>query len=127
MIPIDMFQIPALILGQYVKPLSYNKLSSQPDVLATALDLIGLDLQYPIMGHSIFSDKKKNIVLMQFNDYYALRVDDKVSILRPNKKAVTFIYKNKHLIKTKQDKELENDLLAFIVTLNYMYNEKLYK
>ena len=127
MIPVDMFQIPALILGEDIKPLSYDKLTTQPDVLATALDLIGLDLKYPIMGHSIFSDKKQNMAVIQFNDYYALRVDDTVAILRPNKKAITFIYKNKHLIKTKHDKELEKDLLAFIVALDYMYNEKLYR
>lgn len=55
-----MFQIPALILGEDVEPLKYNKLSTQPDVLATALDLIGIDFSYPIMGHSIFSDDKKS-------------------------------------------------------------------
>ena len=127
MVPVDMFQIPAVILGEDVKPLSYNKLATQPDVLATALDLIGLDLKYPIMGHSIFSDKKQNIVLMQFNTYYALRVDDKVAILRPNKKAITFEYKDKHLKETEHDKELEKDVLAFIITLDYLYNKRVYQ
>ena len=127
MVPVDMFQIPALILGEDVKPLSYDKLTTQPDVLATALDLIGLDLKYPIMGHSIFSDKKQNITLMQFNTYYALRVDDKVAILRPNKKAITFEYKDKHLKKIEHDEELEKDVLAFVVSLNYLYNKKLYR
>ena len=127
MLPVDMFQIPAVILGKDVKPLSYDKLATQPDVLATALDLIGLDLKYPIMGHSIFSDKKQNIALMQFNTYYALRVDDKVAILRPNKKAITFEYKDKHLKEIEHDEELEKDVLAFVVSLNYLYNERLYR
>ena len=82
MVPIDMFQIPAIILGKDIKPYIYEKLSTQPDVLATALDLMGLDLKYPIMGHSIFSNKKQNIALMEFNTYYALRVDNKIAILR---------------------------------------------
>ena len=85
MVPVDMFHIPALILGSDIKPMKYDKISTQPDVLATALDLIGLDLTYPIMGHSIFSDKKQNISLMQFHTSYALRVDDKVAVIRPNK------------------------------------------
>jgi len=127
MVPVNMFHIPGLILGGGVKPKSYDKIATQPDVLATALDLIGLDLKYPIMGHSIFSDKKQNLSLMQFNDYYALRVDNKVAILRPNKKPVTFIYKDKHLFPTKHDSELEKDVLAFIVTLNYLYNKQLYR
>jgi len=127
MVPVDMFQIPALILGKDIKPLAYDALATQPDVLATALDLIGLDLEYPIMGHSIFSDKKQNIAFMQFNTYYALRADDKVAILRPHKKPITFLYKNKHLKQIAHDKELEKDVLAFIVTLDHLYNEKLYK
>jgi len=127
MVPIDMFQIPALILGKDIKPMSYDKITTQPDVLATALDLIGLDLEYPIMGHSIFSNKKENIALMQFHESYALRVDNKIAILRPNKKAITFLYKNKHLVKTEHDKILEKDVLAFILTLDHLYRKKLYK
>jgi phosphoglycerol transferase MdoB-like AlkP superfamily enzyme len=127
MVPIDMFHIPAIILGGDIKPMVYKKITTQPDVLATVLDLIGLDLNYPIMGHSIFSDKKQNIALMQFHTSYALRVDDKVAIIRPNKKPITFIYKNSHLQKIKSDKELEKDLLAFIISLDYLYNKKLYR
>ncbi len=127
LVPVDMFHIPGLILGEDIKPMSYEKITTQPDVLATALDLIGLDLTYPIMGHSIFSDKKQNISLMQFHTSYALRVDDKIAIIRPNKKAITFLYKDSHLVPTESDPELEKDVLAFVVALDYMYNEKLYK
>jgi phosphoglycerol transferase MdoB-like AlkP superfamily enzyme len=127
MVPVDMFQVPALILGENIEPFIYEKLSTQPDVLATALDLMGLDLEYPIMGHSIFSDKKQNITLMQFNTYYALRVDNKIAILRPNKKPITFLYENKSLKEIKHDKELEKDVLAFVIALDYLYNKKLYK
>ena len=127
MVPVDMFQIPAVIVGGDIKPLKYDKLSTQPDVLATVLDLVGVDFKYPIMGHSIFSDKKQEVSLMQFNSYYALRVKDKIAVLRPNKKAITFIYKNKHLVKTDDDKELEKDVQAFVIVLNYMYQNRLYK
>ncbi len=127
MVPVDMFHIPAIILGKDIKPYVYEKFATQPDVLAIALDLIGLDLKYPIMGHSIFSDKKQNISLMQFHTSYALRVDNKIAILRPNKKPLTFLYKNQHLVKTISDIELEKDVLAFIITLDNLYNNKLYK
>lgn len=127
MIPVDMFHVPAVILGENIKPYTYNKMATQPDVLATALDLIGLDLNYPILGHSIFSDDKQNISFIQFHNSYGLRVDDKIAIIRPRKKASTFLYKNQHLVKTASDKKLEKDALAFIVTLDYLYNNKLYK
>jgi phosphoglycerol transferase MdoB-like AlkP superfamily enzyme len=135
LVPVDMFHIPALILGGDIKPSVYSKIASQPDVLATALDLIGLDLEYPIMGHSIFSDKKQNISLMQFHTSYALRVDDKVAVVAPNEKPVTFTYrdpinfldKDNHLTPTEEDKELQKDALAFIITLNHLYEKKLYR
>jgi len=127
MVPIDMFHIPALILGADVNPSVYTKIATQPDLLATALDLIGIDLKFPIMGNSIFSDKKQEISLMQFHDSYALRIKNKVAIIRPNKKAMTYLYENKHLKEIAHDKELEKDALAFVITLDYLYNQKLYK
>ena len=126
-VPVNMFQIPGLILGKDIKPMKYKNISTQADLLATAIDLIGLDLEYPIMGNSIFSDKKQNISLMQFYDAYALRVDNKISIVRPHKEASTYLYKNKRLIKTAKDEELEKDALAFVISLDYVYNNKLYK
>lgn len=127
MVPVDMFQIPGLILGGGIEPMSYEKIATQPDVLATAIDLIGVDLKHPIMGNSIFSDKKEDVALMQFHDSYALRAKDKVAIIRPNKKAMTFSYKNRHLEQIASDEELEKDLLAFIVALDHVYDKKLYK
>jgi len=127
MVPVNMFHIPALILGGGIEPMTFSRLSTQPDVLATALDLIGLDLNYPIMGHSIFSDKKQDLSLMQFNDRYALRVKDKVAVIRPEKEPMTFIYKNSHLKTTTHDVELEKNTLAFVLSLSHLYNEKLYR
>lgn len=63
---------------------------------------------------------------MQFNDYYALRKGDKISIIIPNKGTSTYLYKDKKLIPTQSDEELEKDLLAFVIVLNYFYNNKLY-
>jgi phosphoglycerol transferase MdoB-like AlkP superfamily enzyme len=125
-VPVNMFHIPGLILADGIKPRVYDKVSSQPDVLATALDLIGIDFTYPIMGHSIFSDKKRDVVLMQFNDFYALRVKDRVAVIRPKKKAQTFLYKDEHLKQIDHDKDLEDDALAFILVLNHIYQNKLY-
>jgi len=127
MVPVDMFHIPGLILGGGIEPASYDKVSTQPDILATALDLMGIDLNFPIMGHSIFSDKKQELSLMQFHDSYALRVKDKIAVLRPNKAAVTFKYVDKHLVEVEDDEELQKDVLAFVIALDYMYNKKLYK
>ena len=63
---------------------------------------------------------------MQFYTSYALRVKNKVAVIRPDKEPLAFIYKNKQLKVTKPDRELEKDALAFIVTLDYLYDNKLY-
>jgi phosphoglycerol transferase MdoB-like AlkP superfamily enzyme len=127
MVPVDMFHIPGLILGEGVKPLVYDKIATQPDILATALDLVGLDLNYPIMGHSIFSDEKRNISLMQFHNSYALREGNSVAVIRPGKKALTFEYKSKHLHPSQHNIELEKDALGFVIVLNNLYENKLYR
>ena len=126
-VPVNMFHIPALILGKDIKPYIYDKLATQPDLLATILDLAGIEGRYPIMGHSIYSDKKQNLTFLQFNDRYALRVDNTIAVVVPNKTPQTFIYKNNRLIKTKDNTELQKDLLAFIHTLNYVYQKRLYR
>jgi hypothetical protein len=126
-VPVDMFHIPAIILGKDIQPFVYDKITTQPDALSTVLDLMGIDGVRPIMGHSIFSDKKQNLSFMQFNDRYALRVDNTIAVLRPNLKPLTFEYKDKHLIAIKSNKELEKDVLAFVLVLNHIYQERLYK
>ncbi|PLX70795.1 MAG: sulfatase [Denitrovibrio sp.] len=126
MVPVSQFPIPALILGQDIEPMVYDGITSQPDVLATVLDLIGLDLEYPIMGHSIFSDKKQNLALLQFHTSYALLKDNKVVILRPGKKGVTFLYENERLLPTEHDSEMEKDTLALLITIDHLYNKQLY-
>jgi len=134
-VPVNMFHIPGLILGGGVEPKSYDKIATHPDIIATALDLVGVDFTYPILGHSIFSNKKQNLSLMQFNNNYALMIDDKVAVLRPGKKPNTYKYSrdknlkliDKHLIPLEHDEELEKDILAFIIVMNYLYDKELYK
>ena len=126
-VPVNMFHIPALILGEGVEVREYNGLSSQPDVLATALDYLGKDYEYPILGKSIFSDTKADVSLMQFNENYALKVGERVAVVRPRQKPQTFKYENEHLVEVAHDVELEKDVLAFVIGLNVLYDKQLYR
>lgn len=127
LVPVNMFHIPALIVADGLKPQKFDRLSTQPDVLATALDLIGVNLTYPVLGHSIYSDAKQEMVLMMFNDTFALRIHDKVAIIQPNKEPLTFVYEHEHLKAVAHDKELEKDALAFVKVMDNMYNKKLFR
>jgi phosphoglycerol transferase MdoB-like AlkP superfamily enzyme len=126
-VPVNMFHIPALIIGEGVEPKLYEKLASQPDILATALDYLGRDFEYPILGKSIFSDTKADVNLMQFNESYALRVGNKVAVVRPRKSPQTFRYEKQHLVEITHDDKLEKDALAFVIGLNYLYDKQLYR
>jgi hypothetical protein len=64
---------------------------------------------------------------MQFNENYALRVADKVAVVRPRVKAETFTYVNEHLVSAPHDVELEKDALAFVIGLNHLYDKQLYR
>ena len=126
-VPVNMFHIPALIVAEGIETRVYDKLVSQPDVLATALDLMGKDLSYPVLGKSIFSDVKKDVNLMQFNENYALRVGNKVAVIRPMRPAETFLYVDTHLVPTEHDAELEKNALAFVIGLNHLYDKRLFR
>lgn len=126
-VPIDMFQIPAVIVSSDIPHQIFTNLTSQSDVLATALDLLGIDLSYPILGNSIFKDNKKNINLMIFDEIYAYRKEDKVAILVPNMPIKTYLYKDKKLIEIENDLVLEKEALALIYVLDDMYKNKSYK
>lgn len=126
LVPINMYHIPGFILGGGVKAQRVKKLTTQPDLLATVLDLAGVDVSYPILGKSLFEDSKKETVLMQFHDIYALRNKNEVAIIQPEKEALTFKYIDGHLQLTEHNIALERDALAFVHVLNDMYQNRLY-
>ena len=127
LIPVDTFRVPALILGGGVTPKRVERLVTQPDALATALDLLGLDLAYPILGNSIFSDRQTGVSLLQFHELYGLRFEDEIAIIQPDKPAQTFhVTAEDHLQPAEQNDELEKDALAFVIVLDYLYRNRLY-
>ena len=126
-VPVDAFRIPALIYGQGIAPRRHDGLSSQPDVLASALDLLGLDLRYPILGSSIFSPGRQEFVLMQFNDFFGFRRDDEVAVYRPGKAPATFRYEGGRLHAAPRNAELERDGLSLIHVTEDLYDRRLYR
>ena len=126
LVPIKAFHIPAFIIADGIKAMKYNKVSYQPDALATAIDLLGFDTKHLALGKSIFNDKKNEIAFMKFYDNYALRYKNKVSILLPGKKPLSFLYENFKLKAIKDEEELGKDLLAFIIVSSYLYENRLH-
>ncbi len=128
LLPFNMFKIMGLILGEGVEVKQINRLTMQPDLLATALELIGIDnLRYPILGHSIYQNHQKNMSLMKFHQMYGLRVGDEIAIIQPEETPITMKIEQGNLVETAHNRELEKDALGFIIGLNALYQEKMFR
>ena len=126
-IPVDTFRVPALILGGGTSPGRVETAATQPDALATALDLMGMDFSYPILGNSVFSDRHSGVTLLQFHELYGLRQGDEIAIIQPDQPAQTFrVTEADLLVAAEHNSELEQDALAFVVVLDYLYRNRLY-
>jgi hypothetical protein len=69
--PLDNYRIYGLILGGgVIKSQVYKKTCTQADVMATTVDLFGVDLVHPIIGRTFFSPAKEGFALMRFYSLY---------------------------------------------------------
>ena len=126
-VPIEGFRIPGLIVGEHVAPGRHDGLCSQPDLLSTALGELGLELRYPILGNSIFFERRRPFVMMQFNDTYGFRRGERIAVLRPGRTAETFDVVDGSLRPTSSDRELELDGLALLHVTEHLYQQRLYR
>jgi phosphoglycerol transferase MdoB-like AlkP superfamily enzyme len=125
--PVDGFHIPGLIHGAGVEPRRHDGVASQPDLLATALAHLGLDLEHPILGTPLTQIGRQEFALMQFNESYGFRRKDAVAVLRPGLAAETFRFVDHRLQRAEEDLELERDGLALIVVAEDLYERQLYR
>ena len=126
MVPVPGFHIPGLIFVPGVAPQRYAELASQPDLLATALSMLGVELRAPVLGHSIFEADRQRFVLMQFNDTYGFRRGDAVAVLRTDKPASTWQLRVGRLVAAPDDIELQRDGLALLQVTEDLYENRLY-
>jgi len=130
LVPIHKFHIPAVILGPNITPSRYNKLCSQIDLAPTLLDLMGMDVETPMIGRDLLKlpEATPGRAIMQFDVKNAFRVGDKVVILQSKGKSIQYQLPNDTThIEMPIDKQLEKDALSHIVLASKMYNERSYR
>lgn len=131
LIPIDKFQIPALIIAPGVEPSEYGEIASQLDLPPTLLSLMGIDSIHPMIGHDLTLDSpKKGRALMQYQSTYAYMRDDQVAIFRPEKEPRQFRYSQEERSLNEvveQDAELIADALANSLLPPRLYRERRYQ
>jgi phosphoglycerol transferase MdoB-like AlkP superfamily enzyme len=125
-VPVPGFHIPGFIHLAGVAAQRYDGLASQPDLLATALGMIGVELAAPVLGRSIFDRDRHPFVMMQFNDTYGFRREDTVAVLRADKPASTWRLQDGRLQAAPANIELERDGLALLKVTEDLYDNRLY-
>ncbi|WP_299521702.1 LTA synthase family protein [uncultured Lutibacter sp.] len=130
-IPVNKFHIPALIIAPNLDgELNYEKLCSQLDMPPTLLDLMGIDIETPMIGRNLFelNDSIPGRAIMQFYSTNAFRNGDDLIVLQSGKKPIQFkVSENDNLTPVERvNSELANDALGHIVTASYLYNERKY-
>ncbi len=122
--PIENYRIFGLILGGGIKPLRYDRVTTQMDVIATAIDLLGSDFIHPVIGRSIFTPIKNDFALMRFYSLYGFMRDGKLAVLEPKAEARTFRVEGDNLLPLPHDLELERDALALLTSASHLYQER---
>lgn len=132
LVPIQRFQIPALILGADIPPVQFKAVSSQIDLLPTMLSLMGVNSTHPAIGRDLSkiiltgNDEYEGRAIMQFGGAQAYMQGNSVAIMSKNKPVKEFKYVNKTLVSSQgNNTELKKKALAHAVwTVNtYQNNE----
>ena len=132
LVPIERFQIPGLILGADIKPKRIKTVASQIDMAPTLLSLMGISAETPMIGRDLSRPAEQQSpgrAMMQFADYFALLQGEKVTILRPQKKALAgqYVLKKRQLeLKGPANREDANEALAHVLLPSWLYRQQRY-
>jgi len=133
LVPVNKYKIPALIIAPGLKPARISTLGSQIDLLPTALDLLGMETEHPMIGRNLFMNipQIKNKQVSVYTTSVAFRTADKVSIYQPQTAAKTFRLESgggkNTFIQIKDDPEFSMDALAHILFPGLAYRQQIYR
>lgn len=127
LVPIDHFRIPAVFIGNGIKPKQDDRLVSQLDLPSTMLSLMGIDAETPMLGFDLTQPipKEKQRAMMQFNKNFAwMDANNDVVVLQPNKPAAGFYYNPNDKSLTEKDQPTP---LKMIANANGLWGSLAYK
>lgn len=131
LVPVEKFHIPALILGADIQPERIHPVASQIDLAPTALSLMGVSSNHPMVGRDFALDKASpGRAIMQFEDYFALMENNQLTILRPDQPAVSAEYdsmtKHVQILPQEPTEEAQTRALAHVLLPSLLYRKQLY-
>lgn len=128
LLPVDNFRIPGLILGAGIKPLIYDRVASQIDLVPTLLSLAGITGIAPFVGNNLFAlpADYPGRAVMQYGDNHGFMVGDQVVIHRPHLPASQFRFVNQVLSPVPLDPVLASQALAMAHLPGLVYGGRRY-
>lgn len=139
LVPVDKYKIPGLIIAPGLTPNRIDSLGSQIDLLPTALGLLGMNTEHPMVGRNLLvklpnafnASEASDIPNRQVSIYthsMAFRTENKVVVFQPHKSASSFNINSKgDFIQTENDPELTKDALAHILFPGIAYRQQFYR
>lgn len=132
LVPVNAFRVPALIIGPGFAPgTTYDRVCSQLDLLPTILPRLGQDLEHPLIGHDLLSlpADAPGRAIMQFGDYHAYRVGDRVVVHLPREAPRRFtVDAEDRLTATGEEwPELTEEALAHALLPGHLYRQRLHR
>ncbi len=129
LVPVDRFHIPALVIGPGVTPGRYDGLASQIDLLPTLLDLMGLEVDTPLMGRDLVAvpHSVPGHAFMQYDLTNGYRVGDDMIVLAPYERPQQFRVEDGRLHPVDAAPELVRDAIAHAQVPAMLYRERRYR
>ena len=131
LIPVEKFRIPGLILGADTKAGTIDTLTSQIDLAPTLLSMLGVSSCHPMIGRDLTRDSTSpGRALIQFEQYFALKQPDGLTILKPDGTVVHGTYDEQQKALTLSDTVVSRaeyeKALAQVQLPSYLYREGKY-
>jgi len=130
LVPVNKYKIPGLIIAPGLSPERIDTLGSQIDLLPTALGLLGIETQHPMIGRNLLHESPSipNKQVSIYSHSIAFRTNEKVSIHQPKSPAKIFIIDDEgNFIETSDNAEFTKDALAHILFPSVSYFNQFYR
>lgn len=133
LVPIEKYHIPGLILGADIEPNRLTTIASQIDLPTTVLSIMGISASHPMIGRDLTlteEQSKPGRAFMQYDDYFADMMGDKVVILRPEVTPLYGQYDHKTqalIMNGSPDREHHETTLAHALLPSWLYRCRCYQ
>jgi phosphoglycerol transferase MdoB-like AlkP superfamily enzyme len=129
LLPVSKFHIPGLILAPGLRPATFDRVASQIDLVPTALGLLGIETEQPMIGRDLLAlpPDDPGRAILQFDDIHGLLVGDRLAVHPGASRPLCFEVHDGHLVSVPDDPELLRDALAHALLPGLLYERGLYR